>query len=1080
MSSTTVRRAIFCCLLGILAITYLLAGSAGAPEGQAAFVGPDGSLSPIPRRLESGFGKLPLQFISNKGQMDGAVAFYIQGRDETIFFTAEGLTFVLAPDSGKASDASPALSWAVKLDFVDAKKGVVPVGLEKSGTSVSYFKGKPAEWKAGLAVYSKLVYRDLWPGIDLLYSGTFNRMKYEFVVRPGADPSRILLAYRGAETVALMTDGRLSVQTPARGFEDDAPIAYQDIDGIRRSVPVTFALDSARYGFTTGAYDRSRALIIDPSSLVYCGFIGGQASELGYGIAVDGDGSAYVVGSTSSDETTFPATVGPILNYQGGAEDAFIAKISPDGAGLVYCSYIGGGGPDRAQAVAVDASGNAYVTGYTDSDESTFPALVGPDLTYNGSRDGFVAKVDSSGTALSYCGYIGGALIDYAAGIAVDVSGNAHVSGTTTSTETTFPVKVGPDLSHNGGPYDAFVAKVDSSGTALAYCGYIGGLKEDISHGLAVDGLGNAFVSGSTASSELEGFPVSVGPGLTFHGGGHDAFVAKVNPSGTALDYCGYIGGFFDNIDAGIALDDSGSAYIAGYSYSSEVPANAFVSKVDPSGSTVVYTRDIGGLGDDRAAGIAVDSSGNVYVTGFTNSSEATFPETVGPGLKRGWGYTDRHDVFVAKMDPSERILYCGYICGDSDDHGSGIAVDSAGNAYVTGTTEDGDWSHFPAIVGPDLTRDGGPSDAFVAKVPPVPAVSSPTLDSIEPSSVNVGDPNTKVTLVLKGSDFVYGAFAYWDGGAHPTTFVSSSELSVESMPFDLWEGRLAPIFVQNPDRETTDHLWLTINNPVPSLASLSPAAATAGGSGASFQLLGSNFVNTSIVRWNGAARSTSYANSTVLSSSLTSAELVTGGEFEVAVENPAPAGGVSSSLVFRIATFTLSPSAAGATVNAGQSATYPIVLTPRYGSFDAPVTFGCVGLPKGCTASFSPMRPTPGFSVINAVLTLKTTARSTLATAVAVGSADFIPPALSLFLVAVVFCFGPRPRAFSRAWGVRGWLAAFALAFLVLMAVSCGAGGDANPPPDDTGTPSGTYQITVHGKSGYLTVTTPVTLIVR
>ena len=1069
----TLRRSVPRFFLGIMAISYLLPGSARAPEGQAPFPRPAAISSPVTGQPDTGFGKFPLQFIPNKGQIDRAVAYYVRGRGKTIYFTAEGLTFVLEDNRGEAGGPPPAPRWVVKLDFVDAKKGVMPVGLEKSGTSFSYFKGKPEDWKAGLAACSKLVYRDLWPGIDLLYSGTFNRMKYEFVVRPGADPSTIRLAYRGTEKVTLMADGRLAVRTPAGGFEDDAPIAYQEIDGMRRNVPVTYDLESATYGFATGAYDLSRTLVIDPSSLVYCGFIGGQASDSGSGIAVDAEGSAYVVGSAASDESTLPVIVGPDLNYNGGTEDAFIAKVSPDGTRLVYCSYIGGSASDRAQAVAVDALGNAYVTGSTDSAESTFPASIGPDLTHNGLQDAFVAKVNPSGTALVYCGYIGGASIDRAAGIAVDGLGYAYVSGTTTSDESTFPTSLGPDLTYNGGLYDAFVAKVESSGTALVYCGYIGGLKEDLSHGIAVDGLGNAYVSGTTLSSELEGFPVTVGPDLTFIGGGYDNFIAKVSSSGTAFDYCGYVSGSLDETDAGIAVDGLGNAYLVGSYYSSELPAETIVNKVNPSGTAVVYSRRIGGLGEDRATGIAVDPSGNVYVVGYTNSEVTSFPEIVGPGLVRR-GSWSRYDVFVAKMDPSRDgpLVYCGFIGGDNDDYGAGIAVDGSGNAYVTGTTTDGNWANFPTITGPDLIWNGGDSDAFVAKVPPVPAVSNPTLVSIRPTSVNAGDPN--FTLVLEGSDFVYGAYAYWGGSPRLTTFVSDSELTSDSADFDLYEGRLIQIFVRNTDGEITAPLWLTVNNPVPTLDSLSPPAAIAGSRIASFQLLGSNFVRSSIVRWSGAAQTPGFISSTTLESSIPPAALDAGGEFPVAVENSEPGGGVTASLVFRIANFALSATTTSATINAGQSAVYTIVMTPQFGSFDAPVTFACGGLPKACTASFSPSSQTPGANTLRAVLTLRTKARSGSAAAAALGSAGFLPPALSLLLVAVAFFFRPRPLALSRASKVCRWLRAGALALLVLIAASCGAG------VSDTGTPPGSYQITVVGTSGTLMVTTPVTLIVR
>ena len=247
---------------------------------------------------------------------------------------------------------------------------------------------------------------------------------------------------------------------------------------------------------------------------------------MGRGIAVDSVGNAYVTGYTSSDQTSFPVTVGPNLTHKGDF-DAFVAKVNPAGTALVYAGYIGGSQEDVAYGIAVDSVGNAYVTGYTNSTEATFPVLGGPDLTFNGRFDAFVAKVNAAGTALVYAGYIGGNQDDLGTGIAVDSVGNAYVTGITFSTEATFPVLGGPDLTFNGGIWDAFVAKVNVAGTALGYAGYIGGSGNDQATGIAVDSAGNAYVTGYTSSDQAS-FPVTVGPDLTFKGGNYDAFVAKL------------------------------------------------------------------------------------------------------------------------------------------------------------------------------------------------------------------------------------------------------------------------------------------------------------------------------------------------------------------------------------------------------------------------------------------------------------------------------------------------------------------------------------------------------------------------
>jgi hypothetical protein len=279
--------------------------------------------------------------------------------------------------------------------------------------------------------------------------------------------------------------------------------------------------------------------------------------------------------------------VGPDLSYNGNG-DAFVAKVNPSGTALVYAGFLGGSDSDYGWGIAVDASGSAYVTGGTFS--SDFPAVVGPDLSYNSNGDAFVAKVNPSGTALVYAGFLGGSDSDYGWGIAVDASGSAYVTGGTFSSD--FPAVVGPDTSHNG-DWDAFVAKVNPSGTALVYAGFLGGSDSDYGWGIAVDASGSAYVTGGTFSSD---FPAVVGPDLSYNSNG-DAFVAKVNPSGTALVYAGFLGGSDWDEGYGIAVDASGNAYVTGWTFSSDFPAvvgpdtsynggrDAFVAKVEAGGT---------------------------------------------------------------------------------------------------------------------------------------------------------------------------------------------------------------------------------------------------------------------------------------------------------------------------------------------------------------------------------------------------------------------------------------------------------------------------------------------------------------
>jgi hypothetical protein len=738
-------------------------------------------------RAGEAFATLPLYFVENQGHVDARVAYYVHGRDTTFYFTSEGVTIALTgaaavPQRGTSMSRSEwafapitdreeaRRRWAVKLDFVGANPKVRVDAHDQTSAVVSYFKGPREQWKTGLKTYGRLVYRDVWPGIDAIFTGTATRLKYAFLIHPGADPERIRLAYRGATSVTLTGAGELDVNTPVGGFRDEKPYAYQEVDGQRAEVAADYALDRrARngvqgYHFNLGFYDRSLPLVLDPA-IAYAGYIGGASEDAGFGIAVDGLGNAYITGATHIDSaTTFPATVGPDLTHNGGQYDAFVAKVNAAGTGLVYAGYIGGNSDDFGFGIAVDAAGNAYVAGNTYSSQATFPATVGPDLTYNGDQDVFIAKVNAVGTGLVYAGYIGGSGRESGGafvGIAVDATGNAYVTSSTSSSEATFPATVGPDLTYNGG-FDAFVAKVNAAGTGLAYAGYIGGADSDAGNDVAVDALGNAYVTGRTASSETT-FPATVGPDLTFNGAGGfgagDAFVAKVNAAGTGLAYAGYIGGDLDDVGYGIAVDALGNAYVSGGTESSQtsfpatvgpdltfnggtggsIPffADAFVAKVNAAGTGLAYAGYIGGSGDEVGYGIAVDSLGNAYVTGGTESSEATFPVTAGPDLTFNGtsGDPDRlDDAFVAKVNAAGTgFAYAGYIGGSNDEEGFGIAVDGQGNAYVTGRTASSE-ATFPVTVGPDLTWNGG-DDAFVAKItsdiaPPATLTLDPVADT--------------------------------------------------------------------------------------------------------------------------------------------------------------------------------------------------------------------------------------------------------------------------------------------------------------------------------------------------------------
>lgn len=726
-----------------------------------------------------------LYFIENQGQVASSVRYYLHGRDRALFVGDDGLTIVLGPKAGSnrhvstRSSLSTNTAVAVRLEFVGTSPNAVVQG-ERKGPLVNLLTGGRENWRTGLPSYLRLVYTDLWPGIDLALIGDVQRVKYEFRVKPGADPDQIRLRYRGGDALRLEPSGELAVDTRLGTLRDQRPISFQESNGRRTEVATQYVLadtETDSFGFTVGKYDRTKPLIIDPAVFVYASYLGGAGEDSGRGIAVDSSGAAYITGHTLSEEVSFPTGSG-FGSFQGadttfnGGADAFVAKVTPSGEELEYVTYVGGSGDDYGDEIAVDNGGFAYVTGFTNGG-AQFPVVGGPDLTYNGgSRDIFLFKLNASGTALVYSGFIGGGGDDREPGLALDALGNAYVTGLTYSSQTSFPSGTGfgslpgADQTHNGDA-DAFVVKVSADGSALQYASYIGGNSFDNGYAIGVDAAGNAYVGGSTASHENtfpdgDGVGDIPGPNTTYAGGMFDSFVVKINASGTSFSYVAYIGGAYeDRYTPGLTVSPQGSAWVVGRTVSAEdtfptgygfgsIPGfdqtynggwDAFVVKISSSGMAFDYATYIGGSGnDEEAESVAVDGSGNAYVTGFTNSSESTFPNGNGFGSISGPDTTYNggpHDIFVVKLNPAGTgLAYATYIGGPGggfyDELGTSIAVDGCGNAYVTGytTSADGfpDGSDFGELPGFDQTYNGGVDDAFVVKIgAPAPAPTNLT-----------------------------------------------------------------------------------------------------------------------------------------------------------------------------------------------------------------------------------------------------------------------------------------------------------------------------------------------------------------
>ena len=653
---------------------------------------------------------LRLAFAPNAGQLDRRVRYTAQaGGGARVYLTRSAVTLVLA--KGKRE-------LALRLAFLGANKRPAITGAGRSPGRVSYLIGNdPSRWQQNLPTYAEVVYRGLWPGVDLAVRGRGGQLKYEFRLAPGADPARIRLRYRGQQRLSLDRDGALRIETALGLLRDGRPVAYQLFGDRRVAVASRFALgEGGAYGFALGAYDPRFPLVIDPG-LVYSTFLGGISWDYGYGIAVDKVGSAYVTGRTDSRD--FPTTAGAFDRTLAGDIDVFVTKLNPAGSSLVYATFLGGGDSDYDGQMAIDDVGSAYLTGSTSSTD--FPTTVGAfDRSNNDGgfwRDAFVTKLTANGVALVYSTYLGGDSVDDSVGIAVDGTGSAYVTGDTGSAN--FPTTAGAfDTTGEG---DAFVTKLNASGSALTYSTYLGGSNlYESGLGIAVDRAGSAYVTGWTESTD---FPTTDGAFDRRLSGSGDSFVTKLDAAGSAVAYSTYLGGASSDGGLSIAVDGSRSAYVTGRTESTDFPTtsgvfdtsqngngDAFVTKLNAAGSALAYSTYLGGTSGERGEGIAVDGSGNAYVTGRTGSAE--YPTTAG-ALDRHLGGSGG-DAFVTKLGAAGSALaYSTYLGGRSRSEGSGIAVDGAGSAYVTGLA----LPKFPTTAGAFDRSQNGDGDAFVTKL---------------------------------------------------------------------------------------------------------------------------------------------------------------------------------------------------------------------------------------------------------------------------------------------------------------------------------------------------------------------------
>jgi hypothetical protein len=819
-------------------LTVAIAVAAFLPLGGAAQTAASPTKPPVPATpsFAADYGKLPLSFEANKGQSDPRVKFLSRGSGYSLFLTDRAAVLSLtkgnAATQGKptpgmrGSPAKPPKTDLVRMELVGASHLASVKGVDPLPGRANYFIGNdPAKWHANVPTYAKVKYQGVYPGIDLVYYGNQRQLEYDFIVAPGADPKSIRLQFSDATRLKLTKDGDLQIAANDGEIAFHNPVVYQIKDGQKEPLQANFQLLARNeVTFKVGNYDKMRELIIDPI-LAYSTYLGGTGNDAATAIAVDTTGSAYVTGYTLSPNFPTSASAYQTTNNNTTYGVAFVTKLNPSGSDIVYSTYLGGNQGDcrsidpnlyyigdRGVAIAVDESGEAYVSGTACS--TNFPTTAGAFQTTNKGASNhvpnvFVTKLNANGAGLSYSTYFGGSGSslsgDFAGGIAVDSSGNTYIAGQTYSHD--FPVTAGALQQTNYTYQAAFVAKLNAAGSASSYATYLGGTSGNgtAANSIAADTEGNVYVTGATFSTSFPTTPGAFQTTAPMTNNSGNAFVAKLDPSGAALVYSTYLGGAGNGVSFGcgdygnrIAVDNANDAYVAGQTCSANFPTTpgafqkthsnvnqwtGFVTKFNPTASAPIYSTYLGGTNGDGINDLALSPGGEAFVTGYTYSSD--FPTTSGAFQTNNNGTINRaSNAFMTEMNTTGSApLYSTYLGGSGNSSGNGdvargIALDSHGDPFLAG----GSYStNFPTTTDsfqPKTNATAGNSNAFIASFAFAAATTTALVTNGTPAAAGTQVTFTATVTPTSGSDTPSGTvdFSIDGGNSVPETLNSEGQ----------------------------------------------------------------------------------------------------------------------------------------------------------------------------------------------------------------------------------------------------------------------------------------------------------------
>lgn len=947
----------------------------------------------------------PLSFEPNRGQAPRAVEFLARGGGFEV--ALESLQAVITAGRENAAFGGSRQLRVIPLHVNRAAKWVGEAPLE--GRSNYFLGNDPSQWKTGIPHYGAVRAQGIYRGVDLVFYGNARQLEFDWDVAPHGDVSGIRLRLQGVQY--LRSDGKGGLRAGVENGEIalKPPNAEQVIHGSRRTLRAQlFPAGGDIAGVRVEGYDARWPLTIDPL-IVFSTFLGGTGADSANAMAVDASGNIYLTGQTNS--TNFPTSHPLQTSCIGGCgpqnSAVFVAELSNTGTSLVYSTYLGGFGVDQGQGIAVDSAGNAYVTGTVTS--PNFPLQKPYQQVLRGGQDAFVAKLAAGGSALVFSTYFGGSSVETGASIAIDNNQNVYVTGSTSSLD--FPLVNAYQTTCtacSAGGANAFVAGFNSTGQALIYSTYLGGSIHDTGTAITMDGSANAYVAGITTSAD---FPLA-NPYQSVLRGSQNGFVFELNSTGNQLVFSTYLGGSGQDAANAITLDFAGNIYVAGSATSPDFPvlnayqvsltglSNAFVTEFSTGGAPLVYSTFLGGNNTDTATAIAVNSLGEAFVAGQTDSTTFPVVNALQPLCSGGCAF---NDAFVANLSAGGgELLYSTFFGGSGDDGATSIAVDSNNDIYVAGTTGSFDFPTLnPFQGGCGGGCPSGTTDAFAAKLltPNLPQVS------LSPTSLNLaGPPNSSVT---------------------------------------------SPVTLTNSGKAT-----LTIN------------AITVTGNG--FSVVSN--CGTSVAAGSNCTISVTFnfavaGNATGL----------------LSISDNAAGTPQTVALSATSGNFLLQPSPgtpSSITINAGYQANFSVTVYPN--GFSGQVTLACRGAPQNSTCTLSTSSVTlGGTTAVGVGVAVATTARSvaqvgreSVKTGWPGGCAGIIVVAGLLGLI----CF-LKPGAQRTRWA---GMCAVAL-LLAVFADACGKGsGSSGGGASATGTPAGTYTITITGTSGTLSQSTNLTLRVN